>query len=111
MRVGRTKLAQFRSGNGVPNQDGLADVQLVEDGDVVARSRVKVIAVRGLARASVAPARDADDMKTIGKLVGKLVEHVGVVSRPGEQHQGISVAAPVQHLQLDPRFDRDESYL
>src|SRR5262249_7759419 len=80
-------------------------------GDVVARSGVKVIAVRGLARAPEAPPRDGDDMKTIGELVGKRIVHVRVVSHPREQHQGLPGAAPVQHFQLDLRFDRDESYL
>src|SRR5262249_54949260 len=37
IRIDRTELAQFRSGHGVPDEYGLAYVQLVEDRDIVAR--------------------------------------------------------------------------
>src|SRR5205823_14651521 len=53
--------------------------------------------------------RDADDMETIGELVGKLIEHVGVVSNPGEQNQSLACAAPIQDLKLDARLDRDKT--
>src|SRR5262245_14605448 len=49
-------------------------------------------------------------MKTIGELVCKQIEHVRVVSKSGEQHQGLPGAAPVQHLQLHIGLDRDETH-
>jgi hypothetical protein len=50
-------------------------------------------------------------MKTIGELVCKLIEYVGLVSQPGEQQQSLSGTAPVQYLELDARLDRDETDL
>ena len=37
VRVGGTEFAQFKCGERVPDEDGLADVQLGEHGDVVVR--------------------------------------------------------------------------
>ena len=48
-------------------------------------------------------------MEAIGELVCKLIEHVCVVSNPGEQNQNLACAAPIQHLKLNARLDRDET--
>jgi hypothetical protein len=48
-------------------------------------------------------------MEAIIELVRKLIEHVCVISDPGEQDQSLSCAAPVQDLKLDARLDRDET--
>ena len=48
-------------------------------------------------------------MEAIVELVCKLIEHVGVVSNPGEQNQSLTCAAPIQDLKLHARFDRDET--
>src|SRR4029453_14853971 len=47
-------------------------------------------------------------METIGELVGKLIEHVCVVSHPSEQNQSLTCAAPIQDLKLNARLDRDQ---
>jgi hypothetical protein len=53
--------------------------------------------------------RDADDMEAIAELVGKLIEHVCIVSKPGEQNQSLARTAPIQDLKLNSRLDRDET--
>ena len=48
-------------------------------------------------------------MEAIVELVGKLIEHMRVVSNPGEQNQSLACAAPIQDLKLDARLDRDKT--
>jgi hypothetical protein len=48
-------------------------------------------------------------METIVELLGKLIEHVCVVSNPGEQNQSLACAASIQDLKLHSRLDRDET--
>src|SRR4051812_24874847 len=69
IRIDFTDLVQFRPGQGVSHEYGLAYVPLVEDLDNIARPRGGVIAPRGLARSPETTARDADDMEPIGELV------------------------------------------
>src|SRR5205809_6386260 len=56
----------------------------------------------------IAPSIHADDMETIVELVGKLIEHMCVVSNSGEQNQSLACTAPIQDLKLDARLDCDE---
>src|SRR5918999_261708 len=110
MWIHEAELAQLCSRGRMADKYSLAQLEVVEDRDIVARPRANVVASGGLVRSTVASARDANDPKIVSELVGKIIPHVGVVAEPGEQHHGLTRAAKVQHLELHAGLDGHERH-
>jgi hypothetical protein len=60
---------------------------------------------------AIASSGDAIDMAAAGEFGSEVVENVGGVTRPGQQHNWPSRSAPIEHLQLNTLFDGHEPYL
>src|SRR6516165_5012911 len=91
------------------DKDRLVYLQRIKDRNIVSRPGPDVVAIFRLARGQESPAGNPNDAEVISKLECELLKYVRVVTQPREQHHRRSRAAPVQHLQLDVRGDRNKS--
>src|SRR5579862_4982785 len=106
--MARTYVAQLFTSKRVANQHRAIDLESVHYGhDVLAESIRRV--ARGWRAGSTEPS--AGNSKYViprGQLRREPIEDVGVVAKPGQQNNRASRAAPIEHFQLDTRFNSDE---
>lgn len=70
--------------------------------DVLDASR-NVVSCRGSSGRTETSPGQADNPKSVGKLMGKVIKHVGRVPDPGQKEEGWPVSTPVKHFDVHAR--------
>ncbi len=103
--------AELFASDRVSDEDGVGDIESVDDGENVVTEAVCLVVGGGGSRSGRGPeAATGDAVDVIGgsKFRGEFVVDVGVVAEAGEEDEWTSGATPVENFELYVFVDGDE---
>src|SRR6185295_10167361 len=89
------------------DENGFVESELVDNREHVFAQPRNVIAGLGSGGDAVSASRNGDDTPRANQLRREVVKDVTGVSESGEQHNLTTLAAEIEHLELDIVSDRD----
>ena len=107
-RMARADRAQLLAGERVAGEHRHREVKRIDDGQHVVRETVGLVSRLGFARRAEAAPSDADDVIVRRERRSELIEGVRRQRVACKQNDGSAGAAPIEHLELDVRLDRDK---
>ena len=92
---------KFFPSDGVANQHGLCDLELIQHGQNVVSQPFRSVTSLGVRGPAESASRNGVDVMLVRELRGKIVPNMRGVPETGEEDNRTSRAAPVQHFELD----------